>query len=98
MTQQLRVRDYDPNEELWAYDPTEADWAWRDAGLFADMIAPTRDDAIIYCHSGWEMTGFEGLPIPDPVESECDDAWRWVQTPDGKVWALVSIDVEEVTA
>ena len=98
MTQQLRVRDYNPNENLWAYDPTEADWGWRDANLFADIRSPERDDAIIYIYNGWEITGFEGIPRPNAMTSGCDDAWRWVQTPDGKVWALVSIDVEEVTA
>jgi hypothetical protein len=98
MTQRLQIRDYDPNEKLWAYDPTEIGWGWRDASLFDDIRSPERDDALIYVYNGWEVTGFEGTPRPNQMTSGCDDAWWWVETSDGKLWALVSIDVEEVTA
>ena len=97
LPQKLRVRDYDPTQKLWAWDTDNIAWGWHDATLFADIRTPNRDDAIISSYSGWQIHWFEGLPIPDQFESGCDDAWRWVETTDGKVWALVSIDVEEVT-
>lgn len=87
----LRVRYYEPDEALWVFDPIYCQdpcddychgghWRWVQADTFQEIRSLS------------DITEDE-LPSPNTGDVD-EDAWWWVQTPDGKHWALQSFDVE----
>ena len=99
MSNALKVR-LDPDEfddaMIWVFDPDRAEWRWEQATTFLHITYPDLETDVLIEEEHGDIEGYSDLPLPDVENSGCDYSWLWVQTPDGKRWALISMDVENV--